>query len=157
MLAAAAAEGAERFACAGDSVGYHADPDACIDCLRAVGAVCVAGNHDCVAAGLAEPRGFGATARHAACWTRAHLAPANRAFLAGLPLHRVVDGGFLLVHAGLHPAPNADVRLSSHARVARSIEALRDGPWGSGSRSSGTPTGRWSTRGAARRAARGRV
>ncbi len=132
VLAAAAAEGAERFACAGDLVGYHADPDACIERLRAVAAVCVAGNHDRVAAGLAEPEGFGAAAGRAALWTRSRLSPRSRAFLAGLPVHRVVDGRFLLCHGALHPAPNADLHLSSHARVARSIEALRDGPWGVG-------------------------
>ena len=30
----------------------------------------------------------------------------------------------------LHPAPNADLHLSSDARVARSIQALQGGPWG---------------------------
>src|SRR5262249_47772883 len=37
-----------------------------------------------------------------------------------------------LCHGALHPAPNADLHLSSDARVARSIQALRDGPWGVG-------------------------
>jgi predicted phosphodiesterase len=132
VLDQALAEGAERVVCAGDLVGYHADPDACIERLRAVSAVCVAGNHDRVAAGLAEPRRFSPAARRAALWARAHLSPASLAYLAALPLHRVVDGRFLLVHAALHPTPNADLHLSSHARVARSIEALRDGPWGVG-------------------------
>lgn len=130
VLAAASAAGADRLVCAGDLVGYHADPDACVARLREAGAVCVAGNHDRVAAGLGEPRDFGAVARRAALWTRAHLSPSSRAFLAGLPVHRVVDGRFLLVHGALHPAPNADLHLSSHARAARSIQALEDGPWG---------------------------
>jgi predicted phosphodiesterase len=130
VLDSARSAGAQRFVCAGDLVGYHADPDACVERLRAVAAVCVAGNHDRVAAGIAEPHRFGAAARRAVLWTREHLAPASRAYLAGLPLHRVVDGRFLLVHAALHPTPNADLHLSSHARIARSIEALRDGPWG---------------------------
>jgi predicted phosphodiesterase len=129
VLAAARAEGADRIVCAGDLVGYHADPDACVAKLRAASAVCVAGNHDRVAAGLAEPVEFGAAARRAVLWTRGALAPETRAFLAALPIHRVVDGRFLLVHGALHPAPNADLHLSSHARVARSIQALRDGPW----------------------------
>ena len=130
VLDAASAAGSERVICAGDLVGYHADPDACVERLRAASAVCVAGNHDRVAAGLVAPDEFGPVARRAALWTRARLSPASRAFLAGLPLARVVDGRFLLVHGSVHPAPNADLHLSSDARVARSIQALREGPWG---------------------------
>jgi predicted phosphodiesterase len=130
VLAAVAASGAARLVCAGDLVGYHADPEACVERLRAASALCVAGNHDRVAAGCDDGRRFGAAARHAALWTRAQLSPESRAFLAALPLHRVVDGRFLVVHGALHPAPNADLHLSRDARVARSIQALRDGPWG---------------------------
>jgi len=63
-------------------------------------------------------------------WTRARISAGSRAFLAGLPLHAVVDGRFLLFHGALHPSPDPDLHLSNHVRVARSIEALRDGPWG---------------------------
>jgi predicted phosphodiesterase len=130
VLAAARAAGATRFVCAGDLVGYHADPEACVDRLREASALCVAGNHDRVAAGRDDGRRFGPAARRAALWTRAQLSPANREFLSALPLHRVVDGRFLVVHGALHPAPNADLHLSRDVRVARSIQALRDGPWG---------------------------
>jgi predicted phosphodiesterase len=129
VLAAAEAAGAARVVCAGDLVGYHADPDACVERLRAASAICVAGNHDRVAAGLAEPTRFGVVARRAALWTRARLSAESRAFLAALPVHRVVDGRFLLFHGALHPTPNADLHLSSDVRVASSIQALRDGPW----------------------------
>jgi predicted phosphodiesterase len=130
VLAAAAAAGAARLVCAGDLVGYHADPEACVTRLREASALCVAGNHDRVAAGCDDGRRFGAAARRAALWTRTQLSAASRDFLSGLPLHRVVDGRFLVVHGALHPAPNADLHLSRDARVARSIQALRDGPWG---------------------------
>lgn len=130
VLAEARALGAERVACAGDLVGYHADPDACVALLRENDAVCVAGNHDRVAAGVAEPERFGATARRAALWTRACISPESRAFLAALPLSTVVDGHFLLVHGALHPTPNADLRLDGPAPAAESLAALRDGPWG---------------------------
>jgi predicted phosphodiesterase len=123
-------EGARRVVCAGDLVGYHADPDESIDLLRRHDALCVAGNHDRVASGLAEPVSFGAPARRAIEWTRGHLSPEGRAFLTGLPISLTVDRGFLLFHGALHPAPNADLHLSSDARVARSIQALQGGPWG---------------------------
>ena len=130
VLADARAEGARSVVCLGDVVGYHADPEACIALLRAHDAIAIAGNHDRVAAGLAEPDDFGEAARRAILWTRARLSPDERAYLAALPLTRVVDGRFLLFHGALHPAPNADLHLSRAARVRCSMQALADGPWG---------------------------
>src|SRR5262249_51703240 len=98
--------------------------------LREVSALCVAGNHDRAALGLGDLRDFGDAARRAILWTRERLRPESRAFLAALPLHAVVDGELLLVHGALHPEPNADLHLSTDARVARSMRALRDNPWG---------------------------
>src|SRR5262249_9351639 len=43
VLSAASAAGAARVVCAGDLVGYHADPEACVRRLREAGAICVAG------------------------------------------------------------------------------------------------------------------
>lgn len=122
--------GLRRIVCAGDLVGYHADPEACVALLRAHEVVCVAGNHDRAAAGLADPRDFGDHARRTAGWTAAHLGAENRSYLGSLPLFRVIDERFLLVHGALHPTPNADLHLSSSARVRRSIEALEAGPFG---------------------------
>ena len=130
VIADARAQGAERFACAGDLVGYHADPDACVARIAEIGMVCVAGNHDRVAARIADPHDFGEIARHAAIWTRDRITPETRAFLASLPIVRVVDERFLLVHAALYPEPNADLHLSRAGRVRRSIEALGAGLFG---------------------------
>lgn len=130
VLADARAQGAEALVCCGDIVGYHADAEACIELLRERGAACVAGNHDRVAAGLCEPEGFAPAAARAALWTRRRLSAEHRAFLASLPLARVIDGRFLLVHAALHPAPNADLHLSSAARLRCSIEQLGGGRFG---------------------------
>jgi predicted phosphodiesterase len=130
VLDDARAQCADRLVCLGDVVGYHADPDACVALLRAHDPVCVAGNHDRVAVGLAEPTHFGDVARRAVLWTRDQLSPESRAYLRALPLLAVVDGRFLIVHGALHPAPNADLHLSRASRVRRSLQALREGPWG---------------------------
>jgi predicted phosphodiesterase len=124
------AQRVERLVCLGDLVGYHAEPDACVAMIRALDPVCVAGNHDRVAAGLAEPRHFGGVARRAALWTRTQLSPESRAYLRALPLVAVVDGRFLIVHGALHPAPQTELHLSRASRVRSSLRALRDGPWG---------------------------
>lgn len=129
-LADARAQGAARIVCAGDLVGYHADPEACVERVLDLGVPCVAGNHDRVAAGIAEPNDFAPLARHAVLWTRGLLSPSSRAFLGSLPLARVIDDRFLLVHAALHPEPNADLHLSRAPRVRRSIEALDRGSFG---------------------------
>lgn len=130
VLDDARAQDAERLVCLGDLVGYHAEPDACVAMLRARDPVCIAGNHDRVAVGLAEPTHFSAVARRAVLWTRGQLSPESRAYLRALPLLAVVDGRFLIVHGALHPVPNADLHLSRASRVQRSLRALRDGPWG---------------------------
>ena len=51
-LAALEARGVTRFACVGDIVGYNADPDACVEALRARDAIAIAGNHDLIGTGL---------------------------------------------------------------------------------------------------------
>lgn len=129
VLADARAEGAARHLCLGDVVGYHADPDPCIARLREAGALCVSGNHDRAVIGALDPSGFGAAARHAVRWTQARLSPEGARFLAGLPQLLLVDG-LLLVHGALHPRPNDWLHLSTRARIARSLRALRRGGYG---------------------------
>src|SRR6185503_17199324 len=120
----------DHLVCLGDVVGYYAEPDVCVDLLRARCATSVVGNHDLVAAGLAEPVQFGRAARHAILWTRQRITRATADHLAGLPLTTVVGGAFLAFHAALHPTPNADLHLTSHARVAQTFDALADGGYG---------------------------
>ncbi|MBI5562775.1 MAG: metallophosphoesterase family protein [Deltaproteobacteria bacterium] len=89
---------ADRIICLGDAVGYNADPNECVDILRARGIRCVMGNHDERAAGLAEPDDFNLFAEEAIRWTRARLTDENKAFLAGLPRKLVADKRFLAFH-----------------------------------------------------------
>ena len=50
-LAALDAHRVERVLCVGDIIGYNADPDACVELLRAHEALCIAGNHDLIGTG----------------------------------------------------------------------------------------------------------
>jgi diadenosine tetraphosphatase ApaH/serine/threonine PP2A family protein phosphatase len=103
-LAAARAEGAERFVFLGDLVGYGADPAYVVDRvaqLRAEGALVVRGNHD-AAIGAARDT-MNSYAREAIVWTRAQLSQAQKEFLASLPLTAELDET-LFVHAeASHP------------------------------------------------------
>ena len=98
-LEAADRGGADRLVILGDIVGYGADPEWCVDKVRALiedGAVAVRGNHD-EAAGKTT-QSMTSNARIAIEWTRNRLDSAARAFLATLPL-RLDDADRLYVHA----------------------------------------------------------
>ena len=70
----------------GDYVGYGADPNAVIDRVRELPVSAqIRGNHDKVAAGIADVEGFNHIAREAISWTARVLSPENRAWLAALP------------------------------------------------------------------------
>lgn len=116
--------GADTILCLGDVVGRFADPDACVDALRERGVRTVAGNHDRAAVGLRNDDWFTARAKRSNRWTQAHLSPRSAQFLKSLPLTERVDNELLLVHAGLHPAPNDEVYLTSSDQISRSLSAL---------------------------------
>lgn len=100
-LAHAEASGAlDAVWCTGDIVGYGADPIPVIARLRALGAVCVAGNHDLAAIAMIGVRDFNPVAAEAALWTATALDAASRAYLRELPLIASV-GDFTLVHGTL--------------------------------------------------------
>jgi predicted phosphodiesterase len=91
----------EEILCLGDSVGYNADPNECLDILRSMNVTCVLGNHDASAAGLEEPEDFNPLALTAVLWTRERLTPDNKQFLADLPRERK-SGSLLLFHGAIH-------------------------------------------------------
>lgn len=117
-------EGVDEIVCLGDLVGYHANPNECIALIRERGIRCIAGNHDRAAAGLKEPDCFGEAARRAILWTRGHLSQDNRRFLETLPLFEVIGDDTLIVHAGVYPRPNEDVRIKSADDIIRNFEAM---------------------------------
>ncbi|MEP7028747.1 MAG: metallophosphoesterase family protein [Candidatus Eisenbacteria bacterium] len=98
VLSHAQADGAEAWWCLGDVVGYGAEPNLVIDRVRALGAVCVAGNHDWAACGLVSTRLFNRHAAFAAEWTARNTSPANLTWLKTLPLIERRENT-LLVHA----------------------------------------------------------
>jgi hypothetical protein len=85
---------------------------------------CITGNHDRAAAGLKEPVYFGEAARRAILWTRRELTEESLQFLRELPVFEVIDRRVLIVHAGVHPQPNEDVRLNSGVDVIKSFDAM---------------------------------
>jgi diadenosine tetraphosphatase ApaH/serine/threonine PP2A family protein phosphatase len=87
--------------CLGDLVGYGPDPNEVVERVRALGARAVRGNHDRVAAGLAEPEEFNAAARMAIEWTRHQLRSQALSYLRQLPPGPVESDGLILVHGAV--------------------------------------------------------
>jgi len=84
--------------CLGDVVGYGPDPNECVETLKTLPHLCLAGNHDWAALHRLDIRTFNPDARWAAEWTRDTLTDENIAFLEALPVTFVV-GQYTLVHA----------------------------------------------------------
>ena len=85
---------------------------------------CIRGNHDAAAVGLMRPRRFSPPARKAIRWTARVLTAASRRFLAALPMVRLLDGRYVIVHGALHPQPNDEVRIRQLEDARSSLEVL---------------------------------
>ena len=102
-LAHARSQRADKYAFTGDFIGYGADPAFVVDTVREYvgrGAVAVQGNHDLAVTRPSRPN-MKPEAREVLDWTRDQLDTTQIAFLAELPLTRVV-GEKLFVHASAH-------------------------------------------------------
>jgi diadenosine tetraphosphatase ApaH/serine/threonine PP2A family protein phosphatase len=121
-LAHARAERAARFAFLGDLVGYGPDPGEVVDLVAehaARGAIVVKGNHD---EAIDVARGYvNDTAARAIEWSRRVLTPAQRGYLAQLPLC-VREDGHCYVHA-CAVAPGRWTYVDSEAAALRSMDA----------------------------------
>ena len=93
----------DRVWCLGDVVGYGPDPNECIEQLRDLPHICVAGNHDWATLGKLDIEDFNADAKKACLWTREQLSPSNLEYLESLP-KSLVEEDFTLVHGSpRHP------------------------------------------------------
>lgn len=115
VLAALGRRPVSQLLCAGDVVGYNADPAECAALLRERRAVAVAGRNDLIAVRRLGFEGCSSAEMHALKTTRRSLAAETAAWLRSLPTHQVVDGTIALVHAGVRdvaqPVPEAgDIR-----------------------------------------------
>ena len=73
VLEAIDAARVDEIWCLGDVVGYGADPVRCMEIVDERAAVCLAGNHDLVVAGVIDIDMFAHDARDAAEWSRTVL------------------------------------------------------------------------------------
>lgn len=86
--------------CLGDVVGYGPAPNECIERLRELDALCLAGNHDWAILGRLDIQEFNPDARQAILWTRHVLKAENLEWLANRPETAKLDEfDITLVHA----------------------------------------------------------
>jgi predicted phosphodiesterase len=110
--------------CLGDLVGYGADPNACVHLAREHCAICLAGNHDLVAAGVMPMDDFSRNAAVAARWTQDELDLDNLAFLQQLAPDGI-EGDIGLFHASPRDAVWEYVLSSSLAARCLDVQAQR--------------------------------
>ncbi|MDH4479083.1 MAG: metallophosphoesterase family protein [Rhodoferax sp.] len=126
-LSHARGHGAQQFAFLGDLVGYGAQPAEVLDCIMALeaeGAWVLRGNHEELA--LAPPGAVQQMGDIGAAWTSQQLSPAQRSWLAALPLTRALET-VLLVHASVNDPARWRYVDSPQAATA-SLDAAREWP-----------------------------
>lgn len=86
VLAVYENESIDKYLCVGDVVGYAANPRECIQNLKNICTITVAGNHDWASVNLFSLNYFNDFAREAIFWTRQNLGEGDRYFLEALKL-----------------------------------------------------------------------
>lgn len=114
--------GVDGYLCLGDIVGYGAQAKECLDLVRELDPVIVAGNHDWAVAGKLGLEYFNVQAQAAVVWTRRHLADEDIDWLGNLPLTRQV-GDVTLAHGTVH-RPAAFEYLQTPYDAHRSFQEL---------------------------------
>ena len=90
--------GVDAVLCLGDTIGYGANPNECLDLIRERCSAVIAGNHDWAAIGLTSTEYFNPFARQSASWTAGALRADHGEYIRTLPLSAVVED-MLLVHS----------------------------------------------------------
>lgn len=113
VVADIAAQGIHRIVCLGDIVGYAANPAKCLKLVRDLGCPVLRGNHDAAVAWDYTLVHMRDEAKRGIEFSRLKLAPAQRAWLASLPLTMTNEHGEF-VHASLHEPAQWRYILGQH-------------------------------------------
>ena len=100
-LAALERRGATRLICLGDIVGYNADPDECVQLLRAKRATSIAGKHDLMATGRLDLERCPPRTQYSLRRTRQALSRPAAQWLASLAPCQPLDERIVLAHGGV--------------------------------------------------------
>ncbi len=98
-------EAIDKYLCVGDIVGYGANPRECLDALRRIISVCVAGNHDWALTGKFSLAFFNPIAKAALISNAKELSKVEKDYLDNLELI-FFNNDLTLVHGTLNEAQN---------------------------------------------------
>jgi diadenosine tetraphosphatase ApaH/serine/threonine PP2A family protein phosphatase len=123
-LAFTRARGFDRTLVLGDLVGYGPDPNLTIERITALDPIAIVrGNHDKVACGIDQADGFNAVAKMAAHWTLETLTPANRDWLAALPVGPILVDELVEI---CHGSPfDEDAYIFDELDAVRALKAAK--------------------------------
>jgi predicted phosphodiesterase len=107
-------EDIDKYLCAGDVVGYAANPKECIDKVKMLAMITVAGNHDWASVDLFSTDYFNPVASKAISWTKSNLGNQDRYFLELLKLI-YQNEDLTLVHGTLDNPQDFDYMLDGYA------------------------------------------
>ena len=109
-------EAIDQYLCVGDVIGYAANPQQCIERIKTLCMITVAGNHDWAGVNLFSADYFNPDAREAIFWSRRNIENMDRLFLESLKLvYKNKD--LTLVHGTLEGP--GDFNYMSDGYVAR--------------------------------------
>ncbi|MCX8015046.1 MAG: metallophosphatase family protein [candidate division WOR-3 bacterium] len=94
----------DKFLFVGDLVGYGASPNECIELVKKLNCIVVAGNHDFGVLGKTDIEYFNDYARWAIEWTAKQLNESAKDYLNSLPLENKYDDIFLVHSSPAEPA-----------------------------------------------------
>jgi diadenosine tetraphosphatase ApaH/serine/threonine PP2A family protein phosphatase len=122
VLEALGRERTEGLLCVGDLVGYGAQAAECLEIVRGLAPILVAGNHDWAVAGRLSLEFFNGPARAAIQWTQRMLPKESRDWLGSLPV-ALVEGDITLAHSTI-ASPEAFDYLQTTYDAYLSFQAL---------------------------------
>lgn len=123
VLEAFKKEKIDKCFCAGDIVGYAANPRECVDIVKQLNCPTVCGNHDWAVAGLIDYSDFNPYAKAAVEWTKAELGDAEKNYLKNLPLI-YEDEEITMTHGSLE-APGEFEYIFNEASALRTLNLCR--------------------------------
>lgn len=125
VLNDAGAQSVHRWFCLGDIVGYGANPNQCIERIRALPKLnCLLGNHDAAAIWRYSPYAMTKDATQAILWTIDRLSKRNNAYLQQRP-STLAMGNILFSHANPYN-PEAYRYVINNKYAQRSFRATRE-------------------------------
>ncbi len=119
--------GVEKVLCAGDIVGYGANPVECIEAIAGRAEAVVRGNHEVAVICEGGAAFFNRVAREACLWTKQQLGPSEVAYIDAMPLvRRLEEISAVLVHADL-AVPGLFDYVQGFYDASGNMELLREG------------------------------